>query len=324
VHYRSHGYLIKPIDGFDMRAQDGELVVVLGPSGCGKTTLLSCIAGLLRPAAGTVSFGATEVTLLAGEALAAYRRRTVGIVFQAFNLVRSLTARENVMAPLLLSGVGRREAGRRADALLERVGLTDRARHRPDSLSGGQQQRVAIARALVYEPPLLLADEPTAHLDHIQVEGVLTILRELGSPGRTVLVSTHDDRVTRLADRVIELAPRGTTPMATTPREVVLAAGEPLFAQGDYGDLVYVVEEGRVELFHVCDDGSHEPVSVVEAGQYFGELAPLLSMPRSCSAAALTPTRLTAYPINVFSRRFPWIREHMRAAAGTSGTASAS
>jgi putative ABC transport system ATP-binding protein len=149
------------------------------------------------------------------------------------------------------------------------------------------------------------------------VEGVLTILRELARPGRIVLVSTHDDRVTRLADRVVELAPRGATAMATEPSEIVLAAGDPLFAQGDYGDLVYVVEEGRVELFHVREDGSHEPVSVVEPGQYFGELAPLLSMPRSCSAAALTPARVTAYPINVFSRRFPRIHEHMRATATT-------
>jgi putative ABC transport system ATP-binding protein len=312
VEYRSNGYLVRPLDGLEMEASDGELVVLLGPSGCGKTTLLSCLAGLLTPTSGTVSFGAVDVSGLRGATLTEYRRSTVGIVFQAFNLVRSLTARENVMAPLLLSGWPRRAAAARAWELLKLVGMTDHARARPATLSGGEQQRIAVARALVHDPPLLLADEPTAHLDHIQVEGVLKLLRSLAVPGRLVVVSTHDDRVTRLADRVVELVPRGTAPMATEPVAIELQPGELLFSQGDYGDLVYVVEHGEMALYRIRDDETEELITTVDSGRYFGELAPLLSMPRSTSACALVPTRLTGYPMHEFSRRFPTIRDRMR------------
>jgi len=305
VEYGSGGYRIRPLDGLNLSAGDGEFVVVLGPSGCGKTTLLSCLAGLLTPTAGTIRFRDLAVEMLAGGALADYRRHTVGTVFQAFNLVKSLTARENVMAPLLLAGVSRRNAGARADELLERVALGDRARHRPSALSGGQQQRVAIARALVNDPPLLLADEPTAHLDHIQVEGILRLLRELAAPGRLLIVSTHDDRVTRLADRVIEMTPRAVHPATTEPVEVSLGAGQLLFAQGDRSDLVYMVDSGSVALHRVQEDSAEELIGVITPGQYFGELGPLLGTPRSASAKAIEPTRLTGYPIHEFSRRFP-------------------
>jgi putative ABC transport system ATP-binding protein len=305
VEYGSGGYRIRPLDGIDVSAEDGELVVLLGPSGCGKTTLLSCIAGLLTPTAGAIRFGDVEVQSLSGGALADYRRQTVGIVFQAFNLVKSLTARENVMAPLLLAGTGRRAARERADELLERVALGERADHRPANLSGGQQQRVAIARALVNNPPLLLADEPTAHLDHIQVEGILRLLRELAAPGRVLIVSTHDDRVTRLADRVIEMTPRGAEPVLPEPIQVELGEGELLFAQGDRSDYVYMVDEGSIGLYRVLEDGTEDLFTVISAGQYFGELGPLLGTPRSASARATAPTRLTGYPIHEFSRRFP-------------------
>ena len=127
IEYVQGGYAVRPIDGLDFSAEDGELVILLGPSGSGKTTLLSCLASLLRPTEGTIRVGSTEVTGLTGGELEQYRRGTVGIVFQAFNLVPSLTARENVAAPLRLAGVGRGEANRRADELLERVGLSDRA-----------------------------------------------------------------------------------------------------------------------------------------------------------------------------------------------------
>ena len=301
VEYGSGGYRIRPLDGLDLSAGDGEFVVLLGPSGCGKTTLLSCIAGLLTPTAGTIRFGDVQVHTLRGTALAEYRRKTVGIVFQSFNLVKSLTARENVMAPLLLAGTKRREARARADELLDRVALGERAHHKPSGLSGGQQQRVAIARALVNNPPLLLADEPTAHLDHIQVEGILRLLRELAAPGRVLVVSTHDDRVTRLADRVIEMTPRGSD--AVEP--------ELLFAQGDRSDYVYMVDEGAVALYRLLEDDSEEPISVIRAGSYFGELGPLLGTPRSASARAAAPSKLTGYPIHEFSRRFPNFQRHV-------------
>jgi putative ABC transport system ATP-binding protein len=304
VEFDSGGYVVRPLSGLTFEADDGELVVVLGPSGCGKTTLLSCLAGLLTPTSGSISFRETDVGALTGPALGEYRRSTVGVVFQAFNLIRSLSARANVMAPLRLAGVSRKAAAARADELLDIVGLSERVSHRPAQLSGGQQQRVAIARALAHDPPLVVADEPTAHLDYIQVEGVLRLLRQLSTRGRLVLVSTHDDRITNIADRVIELAPHFAL-ADRDPEEVSLDAGDVLFSQGDRGDLIYMVEEGEVEIYQVRADGSEEPLTVVGTGNYLGELGPMLNLPRSASARAKGPCRLTGYTVRAFRRRFP-------------------
>ncbi|HEX2274095.1 MAG TPA: ATP-binding cassette domain-containing protein [Acidimicrobiales bacterium] len=205
VEYLTGGETTRPLHAFDMRAAAGSVSILRGPSGSGKTTLLSCLAALLSPAAGTIAFGDIVVSTLAGKERTAYRRHTVGIVFQAFNLVPSLTATENVMVPLLADGVRRSDAARRAAAVLDRVGLADRAGHRPGELSGGQQQRVAIARAVVHDPPLLLADEPTAHLDQAHVEGVLALLAGLVDAERVVVVATHDDRLLSLGSQVVDL-----------------------------------------------------------------------------------------------------------------------
>ena len=304
VEFDSGGYRVRPLDRLSIDAQDGELVVLLGPSGCGKTTLLSCLSGLLQPTSGTIRFGDIAVEQLQGHDLGTYRQRTVGVVFQAFNLLASLSARKNVMVPMTLAGVGRKEAGERADALLDRVALSERSSHRPGQMSGGQQQRVAIARALVHDPPLVVADEPTAHLDHIQVEGILVLLRELAAPGRMVVVSTHDDRITHIADRVIELSPQFTTADAP-PEEVALEAGQVLFEQGDRGDLVYEVVDGSVEIVRVHGDGSEERLATVGPGNYFGEIGPVLNLPRSATARAQGPTRLTAMQVRSFRQRFP-------------------
>jgi putative ABC transport system ATP-binding protein len=304
VEFDSGGYKVRPLDRLCLDAEDGELVVVLGPSGCGKTTLLSCLAGLLSPTSGSIRFRGTEVTELAGDALGEYRRSTVGVVFQAFNLIASLTAKGNVLAPMRLAKMPHAEAEARADELLAEVGLSDRAGHRPAKMSGGQQQRVAIARALVHDPPLVVADEPTAHLDHIQVEGVLVLIRKLAAPGRLVLVSTHDDRITHIADRVIELVPHFTG-ADRDPEEVLLEAGQVLFSQSERGDLVYVVEEGEVEIYRTRVDGEEEFVALIAAGNYFGELGPMLNLPRSASARARIPCRLTSYPLRAFRQQFP-------------------
>jgi putative ABC transport system ATP-binding protein len=205
VEYVSGGQAMRPLEDLDLDARGGAAVLLRGPSGSGKTTLLSCLAAILSPAAGTIAFGDVEVTALSGRDRTSYRRGTVGVVFQAFNLVPSLTAVENVMAPMLAGGAGRRPARERAAALLEEVGLGGRLDHRPGQLSGGQQQRVAIARALVHDPPLLLADEPTAHLDHVQVEGVLALLSGLVGEDRVIVVSTHDDRLEPLGNQVLDL-----------------------------------------------------------------------------------------------------------------------
>ena len=215
VEYSSGGYAVRPIDGLDLDVAAGSLVILLGPSGCGKTTLLSCLGGILSPTSGAITFGDVDVTDARRQArLSAYRRDTVGIVFQAFNLVPSLTALENVMVPMRAAGCpGGRPAGA-PRSCSTRVGLQDRMTHRPGDLSGGQQQRVAVARAIALDPPLILADEPTAHLDFIQVEEVLRLIRELASGDRVVVVATHDNRMLPLADRVVELVPH----VATTDR----------------------------------------------------------------------------------------------------------
>jgi putative ABC transport system ATP-binding protein len=302
VEFESDGYMVRPLDQLSFDADDGQLVVVLGPSGCGKTTLLSCLAGLLTPTSGSIKFRGTEVAGLTGQAVAQYRQKTVGVVFQAFNLLPSLTAKGNVMAPLRLAKVKRAPAATRADELLEVVGLSDRAGHRPGQMSGGQQQRVAIARALVQDPPMIVADEPTAHLDYIQVEGVLRLLRELAAPGRLVLVATHDDRITNIADRVIELVAHFAE---RDPEPVALAAGDVLFRQGDPSELVYVVEEGAIEVYRERVDGSEEILASVSVGNYVGELGPMLNLPRSASARATVACRLTGYSVRAFRRQFP-------------------
>jgi putative ABC transport system ATP-binding protein len=301
IEYAQSGYVVRPIEGLSVTACDSELVLLLGPSGSGKTTLLSCLAGILRPASGLIQVDDTEVTSLKGQELAEYRRLIVGIVFQAFNLVPSLTARDNVAIPLQLAGASSRRSRRRAEELLARVGMEDRMNHLPRALSGGQQQRVAIARALIHDPPVILADEPTAHLDYIQVESVLGLIRHLAAPGRLVIVATHDERFSPLADRVVELVPKLARRQHGSER-VVLEAGEVLFKQGSVGDLVYVVEEGQIEVTREGPHRSEQVVGTFWPGEYFGELGPLVGLPRSASARARIPTTLTGYGVQEFRR----------------------
>ena len=299
IEYNTGGYPVRPIDGLDLDAAAGELVVLLGPSGCGKTSLLSALGGILRPTAGSIRVSGIAVDGLTGSDLSTYRQRTVGFVFQAFNLVPSLTARENVLIPLLLAGVDRSTAGRRADLLLQRVGLADRAKHRPAKLSGGQQQRVAVARGLAADAPVLLADEPTANLDYIQAEGIISLLRDLRADGRTIIISTHDDRLVPIADRVIHLVPEHAV-TAGGPKTVEFADGEVIFEQGDRGELVYVIESGVVAIERRHSDGTLEELARLGPGDYFGELGPLLGFPRSATARAVTACSLRAYNVADF------------------------
>jgi putative ABC transport system ATP-binding protein len=302
VEYSSGGYAVRPIDGLDLDVPAGNLAILLGPSGCGKTTLLSCLGGILSPTSGRIGFGETVITGLDARALGAYRRDTVGIVFQAFNLVASLTAVENVMVPLRAAKVSRGDARARAEDLLTRVGLADRMHHKPGDLSGGQQQRVAVARALALDPPLILADEPTAHLDFIQVEEVLRLIRELADGERVVVVATHDQRMLPLADKVVELVPQfAATDRA--PERVSLAPGNVLFEQGTMGDLIYVVGDGELEILRERADGTEELLAVSTAGDYFGEIGPLFGMPRSATVRARTDATVIGYTVQAFRER---------------------
>ena len=302
VEYSSGGYAVRPIDGLNLEVGSGSLTLLLGPSGCGKTTLLSCLGGILRPTSGRITIDDVDVTALDSRELTMYRRRTVGIVFQAFNLLASLTALENVMVPMDAAGMKGRESRRRAEELLERVGLKDRMQHRPGDLSGGQQQRVAVARAIALDPPLILADEPTAHLDFIQVEEVLRLIRELASGERLVVVATHDTRMLPLADRVVELVPH----VASTdgpPLTSRLTAGQVLFEQGSMGNLIYVVSEGELDIVRELAGGGEELVRVATAGDYFGEIGTLFGLPRSATVRARTDAVVVGYTGRAFRER---------------------
>ena len=302
VEYSSGGYAVRPIDGLNLDVPAGSLVILLGPSGCGKTTLLSCLGGILRPKSGAIMFGGVDVTRLDGRELAKYRRDHVGIVFQAFNLVPSLTALENVMVPLRAAGRSRAESRRRAEQLLAQVNLAERMKHRPGDLSGGQQQRVAVARAIALEPPLILADEPTAHLDFIQVEEVLRLIRSLASGERVVVVATHDSRILPMADHVVEMVP--TLASANRPPETVhLKAGEVLFEQCTMGELIYVVSDGEFDIVRELADGGEELVKVAGEGDYFGEIGVLFNLPRSATVRARTDATAIGYTAQAFRER---------------------
>jgi putative ABC transport system ATP-binding protein len=302
IEYVSGEFAVRPVESLSFGAKAGSLALLLGPSGCGKTSLLSCIGGILRPSSGSIEFDGVAVNELVGSALTHYRQCSVGIVFQAFNLVPSLSALENVAVPLQAAGKKWPSASKRAAELLDRLDMADRIHHRPGELSGGQQQRVAIARALALDPPLILADEPTAHLDYVQVEGILQILRELASNDRVVVVATHDHRLLRLGDQIVNLAPEADE-ARRAPEKVTLQAGEVLFRQNSRGDLIYVVESGEIEIVVERTNGTEEVKAVVTIGDYFGEMGPLFSLPRTATARARSHAQVVGYSVRDFRER---------------------
>lgn len=204
--YRRGEESLRVLDGFDFALRTGEFVVVTGPSGAGKSTLLHVAGGLDAPDSGEVMIGERDLWAMKAGARAAFRRRHLGFVFQFFNLVPTLSAVENVSLPLVLDGVAARTADARALELLQRVGLGDRARHRPAELSGGQMQRVAVARALVAGPSIILADEPTGNLDSRSSTAVLELLRTLADEERTaVILVTHDQTAASYGSREVHI-----------------------------------------------------------------------------------------------------------------------
>jgi putative ABC transport system ATP-binding protein len=188
------------LDGTNLQVSDGEFVALMGPSGSGKTTLLNCIAGFDRPTSGTITVGGIDVTSLSEGALATWRSRHVGFIFQFYNLIPVLTAVENVELPLLLTHLSKKQRRERARTALGVVGLADRAKHYPRQLSGGQEQRVAIARAIVTDPHVLVADEPTGDLDAKSAEDILSLMDTLNREfKKTIVMVTHDPRAARQA-----------------------------------------------------------------------------------------------------------------------------
>jgi len=205
-HYASPGGSVRAVDDVSVTVGPGELAAVFGPSGSGKTTLLLLAAGLIRADSGYVRFDGIDLSTLSKRDALSYRRMKLGLVFQNFNLIPGLSAEENVALPLLLRGMHRREARRRAMAALSDVDLRQRTGHTPAQLSGGEQQRVAIARAIVGEPQLVLADEPTGNLDSTSGVGILELLLSLPRERAvTMIIVTHDARVAHCADRLLAM-----------------------------------------------------------------------------------------------------------------------
>ena len=198
--YQRDAQEIVVLDGLTLDVPEGEFVALMGPSGSGKTTLLNLIAGIDRPTTGRVVVAGTEVSALTEAALARWRSRHVGFIFQFYNLIPVLTAVENVELPLLLTNLTKRERRERALTALRVVGLADRAKHYPRQLSGGQEQRVAIARAIVTDPAVLVADEPTGDLDARSAEDILDLMQALNTDfGKTIVMVTHDPRASHRA-----------------------------------------------------------------------------------------------------------------------------
>jgi putative ABC transport system ATP-binding protein len=204
--YGSGNSLVQALRGVDLEVYPGELTMLVGPSGCGKTTLLSVVAGILRPTDGAVTVLGNDLTQMSSWRRTAFRRENVGFVFQQFNLLPALTAAENAAVPLVIQGASKRKAIGAAKALLGKMGMADRANSVPDKLSGGQQQRVAIARALIHRPHLLVCDEPTSALDHKTGHSILELLRSIAVDGdRAVIIVTHDSRIFEFADSMARM-----------------------------------------------------------------------------------------------------------------------
>jgi len=222
--YRLGKVEVQALRGLSMSVKEGEVVSIIGPSGSGKTTLLNVVGGLDTATAGSVTVGDLQVTTLAPPKLIDYRRKTVGHIFQTMNLIPTLTAAENIELPMMALGAGRNQRKQRVKELLEVVGLTHRADHKPDELSGGEQQRVTMAAALANDAPVILADEPTGELDttnaKIIVDYLVKISRDLG---KTVIMVTHDPNVARHADRILRIED-GTIKAALTPAQILESA----------------------------------------------------------------------------------------------------
>jgi putative ABC transport system ATP-binding protein len=210
--------VVKVLHEIDLDIPPGELALLVGPSGCGKTTLISIIAGLLDPTAGTVEVLGSDLGALSGSNKVRFRGNNIGFVFQQYNLLPALTAAENAAVPLLIAGWNRKRAVDKAKEMLNLVGLGSRLNNYPNQLSGGQQQRVAIARALVHEPRLLVCDEPTAALDAQSGQTVVELLRTVAvQPDRGVIVVTHDSRIFHFGDRMITMSDGRIDQVLTDP-----------------------------------------------------------------------------------------------------------
>ena len=205
-NYRKGRELVRVLDGISLGIEEGDFVGLMGPSGSGKTTLLNLLGGLDKPTKGDVEVDGRNISKLSTGALAKWRARNIGFIFQFYNLLPVLTAARNVGLPLLLTGLSASQRKKHVNTALQLVGLADRASHYPRELSGGQEQRVAIARAIVSDPPILLCDEPTGDLDRATADEIMSLLQRLNRDyGKTIVMVTHDPRAASFAHRVLHL-----------------------------------------------------------------------------------------------------------------------
>jgi ABC-type lipoprotein export system ATPase subunit len=274
----------------DLEIDAGEFVAVIGKSGSGKSTLINMITGIDRPTAGQVLVGDTAVEGLSEGKLAEWRGRNIGVIFQFFQLLPTLTVIENVMLPMDFCHMySMRERRDRAMYLLEQVGVADHARKLPSAVSGGQQQRVAIARALANDPPILAADEPTGNLDSKTAESVFRLFERQVEAGKTILMVTHDRDLSRRASRTLMLSDGEiieeylvrTFPSLSEERLIEatrhlqrksFAPGSVVLREGAQPDSFYIITKGRIEVLVEEADGDRMVVSRMERGQYFGEI----------------------------------------------------
>ena len=316
-HFYGQGDLSKQVlFANQLEVEAGEIVIMTGPSGSGKTTLLSLIGTLRSVQHGSVQVLGHELRGASADEVAQVRRQ-IGFIFQAHNLFDSLTAAHNVQMAVELFGGSPRENHRRSLAILDRLGLANRATYRPAALSGGQKQRVAIARGLVHGPKLILADEPTAALDEVTGREVVTLFQELARDEEcTILIVTHDNRILDVADRIVNmvdgriksavhvqeaavicqflqkcavfagLTPRTLTAVADRMHVEEYAGGNRVIRQGDAGDKFYLIRYGRVRVEQERD-GRTRAVADLGEGDFFGEAALLTGAPRNASVVTL-------------------------------------
>ena len=278
------------LQGVTLQVQAGEFVSVVGPSGSGKSTLLNMITGIDRPTGGEVFVGGQAVHTMSENELARWRGRNVGVVFQFFQLLPTLTALENVILPMDFCEVYRRRERRaRAMRLLEQVGIAEQAHHLPSALSGGEQQRAAIARALANDPPIIVADEPTGNLDSRAAGAIFRIFENLAAEGKTIVMVTHDDGLARQASRTLLLADgevidetiASTLPQLThqqmlratkSLQSYSFEPGEPIIREGEPNEQFYMISRGEVDITLKRADGAEETIAHMGPGQYFGEV----------------------------------------------------
>ena len=248
---------VQALRGLNADIKASELIAIIGPSGSGKTTLLNIVGGLDKATAGTVQVGETTVTSLSVAQLVDFRRKMVGHIFQNLNLIPTLTAKENIEFSMVAAGVPRGERKERVAELLDTVGLTDRANHKPEELSGGEQQRIAIAAALANDAPVLLADEPTGELDTVTAKCVVDYLVKINKElGKTIIMVTHDPRVARVAHRILRIED-GVIRMVLAPSEVVVEE-----KAGSYSDQLKArIDEINTHLQQLDEDFKTEKIT---------------------------------------------------------------